>query len=156
MLLVEMQLAEAKLYTDGACLGNPGPGGYAALLRWKGQEKEICGGAAETTNNRMELTAVIEGLAAFNRPVEVDIYSDSKYVIDGIEKYMSQWLRKNWRTAAGKPVKNKDLWMRLNALVAMHQINWFWVKGHAGHVENEHVDELAQMHAYKHKESASG
>ena len=146
-----MVLSKAELYTDGACLGNPGPGGYAALLRWQDTEKVVQGGAHETTNNRMELSAVIAGLSALNRSVAVDVYSDSKYVIDGIERYISNWIKKGWRTAAGKPVKNQDLWEELWALVQHHSVTWHWVKGHAGHPENERVDQLAQSQAYQFK-----
>ena len=146
-----MVLSKAELYTDGACLGNPGPGGYAALLRWQDTEKVVQGGAHETTNNRMELSAVIAGLSALNRSVTVDVYSDSKYVIDGIERYISNWIKKGWRTAAGKPVKNQDLWEELWVLVQHHSVTWHWVKGHAGHPENERVDQLAQSQAYQYK-----
>ena len=145
-------LSKAELYTDGACLGNPGPGGYAALLRWQGSEKIVVGGADVTTNNRMELMAVIAGLKALKRSVAVDVYSDSKYVIDGIERYMHNWIKKGWRTSTGKPVKNKDLWESLSALVGQHEVAWHWVKGHSGHPENEKVDQLAQDQAYQFKE----
>ena len=133
------------MYTDGACKGNPGPGGWGALLRAPGHEKELFGGEPATTNNRMELTAVIEGLAALKRPCEVDLYLDSQYVRQGITAWITGWKAKGWRTAAGQPVKNIDLWQRLDALAggAGHRIRWHWVKGHAGHEGNERADQLA-------------
>lgn len=136
------------IYTDGACSGNPGPGGWGALLIAKSGEKliksrELCGGAAETTNNRMELTAAIEGLNALERPSEVTVVTDSAYVKDGISKWMHGWKRNGWKTAAKKPVKNEELWKALDEAQARHQVSWTWVKGHAGHVENEMADGLA-------------
>ncbi len=138
-----------EIFTDGACLGNPGPGGWAALLRFKGTEKELVGGERDTTNNRMELKAVIEGLRALSRPCEVHVYSDSQYVLKGIQEWMPGWKRKGWKTADKKPVKNVDLWQELDALRAPHDIKWTWVRGHDGHVENERVDVLARTEAEK-------
>lgn len=136
--------AEAvEVWTDGACKGNPGPGGWGALLRFNGREKELFGGDAQTTNNRMELTAVIEALASLTRPCRVIVHTDSQYVQLGISEWMPNWLRRGWRTADGKPVKNADLWQRLNALAAAHDVDWRWVKGHAGVEGNERADELA-------------
>lgn len=133
------------IYTDGACKGNPGPGGWGALLRSGTAEKELFGGEAETTNNRMELTAVIEALAALKRPCRVTLYLDSEYVRKGITEWLPDWKAKGWRTAARQPVKNADLWQRLDALVqgSGHQIEWRWVKGHAGDPGNERADALA-------------
>ena len=137
------------LYTDGACKGNPGPGGWGALLQAttaKGlTERELCGGERETTNNRMEMMAVIEGLSALTRPCEVTIYLDSKYVMQGITEWIAAWKARGWKTAAKQPVKNVDLWQRLDAVVATagHTINWQWVKGHAGNAGNERADGLA-------------
>lgn len=132
-----------EIYTDGACRGNPGPGGWGALLRAGSHEKELWGGEANTTNNRMEMTAVIESLKALKRPSEVVLTTDSQYVRKGITEWITGWKRKNWKTAAGKPVKNADLWREIDALAAGHQIEWRWVKGHSGHAENERVDDLA-------------
>lgn len=137
-------MKQIEIFTDGACSGNPGPGGWGALLRYKGTEKELSGGAVETTNNRMELQAVIEGLKALKQPCHVTVYSDSKYVLDGITKWMDGWKAKNWKTAAKKPVKNVDLWQELDEEIARHTITWEWVKGHSGHPENERADELAR------------
>ncbi|CAA0121740.1 Ribonuclease HI [BD1-7 clade bacterium] len=136
-----------ELFTDGACKGNPGPGGWGALLRFNGVEKEFWGGARDTTNNRMELMAVIEGLRALTRPCDVKITTDSKYVRDGIEKWVANWKRNNWRTAAKKPVKNRELWEALDAEIQRHQVVWQWVKGHSGHRENEIADDLANRGA---------
>ncbi|WP_346899762.1 ribonuclease HI [uncultured Roseibium sp.] len=133
------------IYTDGACSGNPGPGGWGAILRFGEHEKELSGGAAETTNNRMELTAAIEALNALKRPCAVDLYTDSTYVRSGITEWLEGWKRKNWRTAAKKPVKNADLWQALDEARQRHDVSWHWVKGHAGHPENERADELARM-----------
>jgi len=134
-----------EIYTDGACKGNPGPGGWGVLLRATGHEKELFGGEAMTTNNRMELTAVIEGLSAVKRPCEIDLYLDSQYVRQGITAWIAGWKAKGWRTSTGQPVKNVDLWQKLDALVsgAGHRIHWHWVRGHAGHPENERADQLA-------------
>ena len=133
------------MYTDGACKGNPGPGGWGVLLRSPGHEKELCGGEPLTTNNRMELTAVIEGLSALKRPCEIALYLDSQYVRQGITSWIKGWKGKGWRTSTGQPVKNVDLWQRLDALVAGsgHRIDWHWVRGHAGHEGNERADALA-------------
>ncbi|OQX31774.1 MAG: ribonuclease HI [Candidatus Sedimenticola endophacoides] len=132
-----------EIYTDGACKGNPGPGGWGALLRYRGHEKTLCGGEAQTTNNRMELMAVISALQALNRPSRVLITTDSQYVKDGITRWIVNWKRNGWKTAARKPVKNAELWRRLDELVARHQTEWAWVKGHSGHPENELADALA-------------
>lgn len=134
-----------EMYTDGACKGNPGPGGWGVLLRHGTTEKELSGGERLTTNNRMELLAVIEGLSALRRPCEVDIYLDSQYVRQGITQWIHGWKKKGWRTASGQPVKNVELWQRLDALAhrSEHVIRWHWVKGHAGHPGNEHADALA-------------
>ena len=136
-----MKAVEA--FTDGACRGNPGPGGWGAILRYQGREKELHGGERETTNNRMELTAAIEALKALNESCRVDVYTDSVYVRDGITKWLARWQARGWRTAARKPVKNQDLWMELADLVEKHDVHWHWVKGHAGHPGNERADELA-------------
>ena len=132
-----------EIYTDGACKGNPGPGGWGALLRCQGQEKELFGGAPDTTNNRMELQAVIEALRCLKRPCDIDIYTDSQYVQKGISEWITGWKARGWRTASKAPVKNADLWQILDAEVARHRIQWHWVKGHAGHEFNERADELA-------------
>ena len=131
------------IYSDGACRGNPGPGGWGALLRARGAEKELWGGEAQTTNNRMELTAVIRALEALKRPSRVRLHTDSQYVQKGISEWIRSWKRNGWRTADKKPVKNADLWRELDALAQQHRIEWFWVKGHAGHPENERADRLA-------------
>jgi ribonuclease HI len=136
---------EIELFTDGACSGNPGPGGWGVILRWKGTEKELCGGEPETTNNRMELRAVIEGLAALKRPCKVAVYTDSQYVQKGISEWIHSWRRRGWKTADNKPVKNLDLWQALDSEVAKHKVSWHWVKGHAGHPENERADALARQ-----------
>ena len=132
------------LFTDGACSGNPGPGGWGAVLRYNGQEKELCGGEASTTNNRMELTAVIEGLSALKEPCDVTLTSDSKYVLDAIEKgWARSWKRTGWRKADKKPALNADLWDRLLTLLDIHTVRLVWVRGHQGHPENERCDQLA-------------
>jgi ribonuclease HI len=137
-------VAVVEIYTDGACSGNPGPGGWGALLRSGRHEKELCGGeAGRTTNNRMELTAPIRALESLTRPSVVRLYTDSTYVRNGITKWMAQWKRNGWRTAGREPVKNADLWQRLEAAAAMHDVQWEWVKGHAGHPDNERADRLA-------------
>lgn len=133
-----------EIYTDGACSGNPGPGGWGVLLKWNGHEKELCGGEAETTNNRMEMMAVIEALKALKKPSEVKLYTDSKYVMDGITKWLEGWKAKGWKTAAKKPVKNQDLWQEIDAQVCRHSVQFIWVKGHAGDPGNERADELAR------------
>ena len=132
-----------EIFSDGACRGNPGPGGWGALLRAGGLEKELWGGEAGTTNNRMELTAVIRALEALKRPSRVRVYTDSQYVQKGISEWIHSWKRRGWLTADRKPVKNEDLWRRLDELRASHKIEWHWVKGHAGHPENERADRLA-------------
>jgi len=139
-----MTAKRVEIFTDGACSGNPGPGGWGAVLRWKGVEKELSGGERETTNNRMEMMAAIVALESLKRTVPVDLYTDSTYLRDGIMKWMPGWKRNGWKTAAKKPVKNQDLWLRLEAAMADHDIVWHWVKGHAGHPENERADELAR------------
>ncbi len=133
-----------EIYTDGACSGNPGPGGWGAILRYGSVEKELSGGALETTNNRMELMAVIESLKALKKQCDVDLYTDSKYVKDGLEQWLSSWKARGWKTADKKPVKNEDLWRELDDLMPQHRITLHWVKGHAGHAENERADSLAR------------
>lgn len=137
------------LFTDGSCLGNPGPGGWGALLRFNGTEKELAGGEEETTNNRMEMQAVVEGLNSLTRPCIVTVYTDSQYVQKGITEWIKGWKARGWKTAAKKPVKNADLWRELDEAQAKHQVTWKWVKGHAGHPENERVDDLAREEAEK-------
>ena len=132
-----------EIFTDGACRGNPGPGGWGAILRAHGREKELFGREAATTNNRMELTAVIRALEALKRPSHVRLYTDSQYVQKGISEWIHTWKRKAWRTADKKPVKNEDLWRRLDELAAQHEVEWHWVRGHDGHPENERADKLA-------------
>jgi ribonuclease HI len=132
-----------EIFTDGACKGNPGPGGWGAVLRWNGREKEIAGGEPETTNNRMEMMAAIAALELLKRPSTVRLTTDSVYVRDGITKWIHGWKRNGWRTAAKKPVANAELWQRLDAACTPHRIEWLWVKGHAGHPENERADQLA-------------
>jgi ribonuclease HI len=132
-----------EIFSDGACRGNPGPGGWGVLLRAKGTERELYGGEADTTNNRMELTAVIRALEALKRPSRVQVYTDSLYVLKGISEWMRDWKRRGWRTADKKPLKNIDLWQRLDELAALHDVEWHWVRGHAGHPENERADQLA-------------
>lgn len=140
-------LKQIQIHTDGACLGNPGPGGWAALLRYGQREKELAGGEAQTTNNRMELMAAIRALEALTEPCDVVLHTDSQYVRKGITEWMANWLRRNWRTAAGAPVKNQDLWQRLHAAAQRHQVDWRWVKGHSGDPDNERVDTLARDQA---------
>jgi ribonuclease HI len=132
-----------EIFTDGACKGNPGPGGWGTLLRFNGTEKELCGGEASTTNNRMELMAVIQALEALKRPCRARITTDSQYVKRGVNEWMVRWKRNGWLTSARKPVKNRDLWERLDQAVSRHELEWHWVKGHAGHPENERADQLA-------------
>jgi ribonuclease HI len=133
------------IYTDGACKGNPGPGGWGVLLRYGGRERELYGGERATTNNRMELTAVIRALESLKRPCEVDLFTDSQYVRNGIMTWIRDWKRRGWKTADRKPVKNVDLWEILDALAAAHVVRWHWVKGHSGHPENDRVDALANL-----------
>jgi ribonuclease HI len=134
-----------EIFTDGACKGNPGPGGWGALLRYKEIEQKLCGGEANTTNNRMELTAAIEGLKALTEPCEVKLTTDSQYVRQGITQWIDNWKRRGWKTAAKQPVKNDDLWRQLDEQVNRHKVAWHWVKGHSGHRENEIADELANQ-----------
>jgi ribonuclease HI len=134
-----------EIFTDGACRGNPGPGGWGVLLRSGGREKQLCGGEKETTNNRMELMAAIEGLKALKQACHVRITTDSQYVRKGITEWIHRWKINNWRNSAKKPVKNADLWKILDALVEQHEIEWHWVKGHSGHAENELADQLANQ-----------
>jgi len=143
-----------EIHTDGACLGNPGPGGWAALLRWRGIERELAGGEAATTNNRMELLAAIMALEALREPCGVVLSTDSQYVRQGITEWIGNWVRRGWKTAGGGPVKNRDLWERLHAAAARHAVDWRWVKGHAGDPDNERVDQLARAEAMKYREQA--
>jgi ribonuclease HI len=136
--------AEIDIYTDGACSGNPGPGGWGAILRYGTVEKELSGAANPTTNNRMEMMAAIMGLEALKRPCRVRIHTDSQYLRDGITRFIHGWKKNGWKTADKKPVKNVDLWQRLDALTKEHRVRWHWVKGHAGHDLNERADELAR------------
>ncbi|MEM7068924.1 MAG: ribonuclease HI [Pseudomonadota bacterium] len=133
-----------EIWTDGACSGNPGPGGWGALLRYEGREKELFGGEADTTNNRMELTAAIEALNALKEKCQVELTTDSQYVKGGITGWIHNWKKNGWKTANKKPVKNAELWQALDEAVARHKVNWHWIKGHAGHEENEKADELAR------------
>lgn len=135
--------SKLRIYTDGACKGNPGPGGWGAILEYGDHQKELCGGEPETTNNRMELMAVIEALSALTRPCELDLYTDSKYVMQGIQEWMPRWKQNGWQTANKKAVKNDDLWRQLDQLVSTHNVHVFWVKGHSGHPGNERADALA-------------
>jgi ribonuclease HI len=132
-----------RIYTDGACKGNPGPGGWGALLRSGRHEKELYGGEPDTTNNRMELTAVIRALEALKRPCRIEVFTDSEYVKKGVTEWLRTWQRRGWKTAGRKPVKNAELWRRLDELASRHQVRWHWVRGHAGHPENERADALA-------------
>ena len=134
-----------ELYTDGACSGNPGPGGWGAILRFKGKEKELNGGVSETTNNRMEMMAVIEGLNTLTRSCKVHIHTDSQYVMKGMTEWLKGWKARGWKTADKKPVKNEDLWRALDEAAQRHDVRWTWVKGHAGHPENERADDLARQ-----------
>ena len=139
-----MSADRVTIYTDGACSGNPGPGGWGALLIYQGKEKELSGGEPETTNNRMELMAAIMALEALKRPCAVDLFTDSQYVRQGITEWMQGWKARGWKTADKKPVKNEDLWRRLDEARQRHDVTWHWVRGHAGHAENERADELAR------------
>ena len=141
-------MPDVEIFTDGACSGNPGAGGWGAILRYGAAEKELCGGAADTTNNRMELTAVIEALRALKKPCRVKLYTDSRYVMDGVTQWLPNWQKNGWRTANKKsPVKNIDLWQLLESELEKHRIQWVWVKGHNGHPENERCDKLAREQA---------
>lgn len=135
------------MFTDGACLGNPGPGGWGVILRWRGVERELSGGEPATTNNRMELMAAIEGLETLKRPVRVRLSTDSTYLRDGINRWIHRWKQNGWKTADKKPVKNADLWRRLDEAAARHRVHWQWLRGHAGHPENERADRLARAAA---------
>jgi ribonuclease HI len=135
---------KVTIHTDGACSGNPGPGGWGAILSFNGRERELKGGEAHTTNNRMELTAAIEALEALKRSCAVDLHTDSEYLRNGITQWIKKWKRNGWRTADRKPVKNVDLWQRLDTALARHEVHWHWVKGHSGHDLNERADELAR------------
>ena len=132
-----------EIYTDGACRGNPGPGGWGALLRYKDSEKMLKGAELNTTNNRMELQAAISALESLSRTCSVKLVTDSRYLMDGIQSWLPNWKKRGWKTASKKPVKNEDLWRKLDALASQHEIDWQWVKGHSGHIENELVDQLA-------------
>lgn len=140
-------MSEVEAFTDGACLGNPGPGGWAALLRAGSNERMVAGGDPATTNNRMELMAAIAALESLTRPCRVVLTTDSRYVMQGIEQWVPRWRANGWRTADKKPVKNQDLWQRLSEAVSVHQVSWRWVRGHNGHLENERVDEAARAQA---------
>ena len=136
-------MKQVIIYTDGACRGNPGPGGWGALVKFDEVKKEIFGGSKDTTNNQMELSAAIEGLAILKEPCSVELFTDSKYVMDGITQWIQNWKKNNWRTAAKKDVKNKELWKKLDELILYHQVQWHWVKGHSGDMGNETADFLA-------------
>ncbi|MCQ8118712.1 ribonuclease HI [Methylomonas rosea] len=138
-------MTDVIVYTDGACKGNPGPGGWGVRLEYRDKEKELCGGELETTNNRMELVAAIQALDTLTKPCSVKLHTDSKYVLQGITEWMANWKKRAWKTAANKPVKNEDLWRRLDAAIQRHNIDWIWVKGHAGDVGNERADQLANL-----------
>ncbi len=138
------RLSAVEIHTDGACRGNPGPGGWGVVLEAKGHVKELSGGEPETTNNRMELMAAIVALESLTRPAVADLYTDSRYVRDGITGWIHDWKKRGWKTAAKKPVKNVDLWQRLDAALARHEVRWHWIKGHAGHAGNERADALAR------------
>lgn len=136
---------KVEIYTDGACSGNPGPGGWGVILRYKNTEKELSGFEAMTTNNRMEIRAAIEGIKALTRSVKIEVYTDSQYLRDGVTKWLFQWKKNNWRLSNKSPVKNQDLWEELDALTQNHDISWHWVRGHSGHPENERADALARQ-----------
>ena len=144
-------MTDVEIFTDGACSGNPGPGGWAALMRSGADERELSGGEAMTTNNRMELLAAVSALEALKRPCRVHLYTDSKYLQDGIKSWIHNWKRNGWRTSAKAPVKNVDLWKRLDAARQAHEVDWRWVRGHAGHAENERVDALARAEVQRHR-----
>lgn len=148
-------MKQVEMFTDGACSGNPGPGGWGCILRYRGREKELSGGAAETTNNRMEITAVIMGLRQLKEPCVVQICTDSKYVMDGVTKWLVGWQANGWKRADKKPVLNVDLWQELTLLLERHEVHWNWVKGHAGHTENERADALAVAERDKYKENSA-
>ena len=146
-----MSYPHVTIYTDGACSGNPGPGGWGAILQWQGMEKEIFGGAEDTTNNRMELRAVIEALRLLKKRCRIDLYTDSKYVMQGATEWMDNWKARGWKTAAKKPVENQDLWMELDEELTRHHIKFHWVKGHSGHPMNERADKLAIRGRHKYE-----
>lgn len=147
-----MANVKIQMYTDGSCLNNPGPGGWAALMRYNNSEKMFSGGQMETTNNQMELMAVIEGLKALTKSCDIELYTDSKYVMDGFTKWLDGWKKRGWKKSDKKPVLNKELWQDLDQQANGHSINWHWVKGHSGHTENERVDQLARLEAEKMKD----
>jgi ribonuclease HI len=149
-------MKRVDIFTDGACSGNPGPGGWGAVLRSGGHEKELCGGERDTTNNRMELTAAIEALEALTEPCQVTLTTDSTYVRDGITRWLANWKKNGWRTAAKKPVKNQELWQKLDRQASRHDVIWKWVKGHSGHPDNERADMLANQGMIAVKESEIG
>ena len=142
--MTDGEMTKVEIFTDGACKGNPGPGGWGAVIRMGAHEKELSGGETPTTNNRMEMTAAIKALNALTRPCAITLYTDSKYVMDGLTKWVKGWQRNGWKTADKKPVKNAELWQELDALAQLHDVAWHWVKGHSGHVENDRADELAR------------
>jgi len=144
---MKRHMKQVEIFTDGACKGNPGPGGWGVLLRLGEHEKELSGGEAETTNNRMELTAAIRGLSALTEPCRVELYSDSKYVLDGMTRWVEGWKKRGWINASKKPVRNADLWHELIEVAARHEVTWHWVRGHSGHPENDRVDRLASDEA---------
>ena len=152
--MTQKKRKSVEVHTDGACLGNPGPGGWAALLRYGKNERELVGGEAATTNNRMELMAAISGLEALSEACDVVLVTDSQYVRQGITEWMPNWVRRGWKTAGGDPVKNRDLWERLHAATGRHRIHWKWVKGHSGDPDNERVDTLARNEALRFKQGA--
>ncbi len=152
--MTQPEQPDVIIYTDGACSGNPGPGGWAAALKFNGKEKQLSGGSAKTTNNRMELTAAIEALKALKRSCRVTLYTDSKYLKNGIESWIHNWKKNGWKTAAKKPVLNEDLWRELDKLAAEHKVSWQWVKGHTGDKYNELVDTLAVTELEKYKSGA--
>ena len=147
-------MKEVEIHTDGSCLGNPGPGGWAAVLRYQGRERELSGGEALTTNNRMELMGAIMALEALSEPCRIVLHTDSQYVRQGITEWMANWVRRNWKTAGGDPVKNRDLWERLHAANQRHKVEWRWVKGHSGNPDNERVDVLARDAAIRFRDPA--
>ncbi|OAQ20507.1 deoxyribose-phosphate aldolase [Thermosulfurimonas dismutans] len=151
----QLPYEEVEIFIDGACLGNPGPGGFSAILRARGHEKVLTGGEAETTNNRMEIRAAVEALKALKKPSRVKMYTDSKYLLSGATDWLPRWEKRGFRTADGKPVKNRDLWEELSRLLKIHEVEWIWIEGHAGHPENERCDKLAKNEAKKWKNSSS-
>ena len=155
MALTERDDEVVEIFTDGACSGNPGPGGWGVVLRWRGEEKELKGGERQTTNNRMELMAAIQGLESLKRGVAVRLYTDSNYLKDGITQWIHGWKKNGWKTSDKKPVKNVELWQRLDQARNGHEVQWIWVKGHSGQVENERVDALARAEIAKIRESGA-